>query len=65
MKTFEVIVSKRVRLKTTVKAEDEEQAKAIAQSDKNNLDYEDITHDYEGLWLDDIEEVEDEWNHIV
>ena len=60
MKTFEVIVSKRVRLKTTVKAEDEAQAKAIAQSDKNNLDYEDITHDYEGLWLDDIEEVEDE-----
>ena len=29
MKTFEVIVSKRVRFKTTVKAENEEQAKLI------------------------------------
>ena len=42
MKTFEVIVSKRVRFKTIVKAENEEQGKAIAQSNDSNLDYEDI-----------------------
>ena len=58
MKTFEVIVSKRVRFKTTVKAENEEQAKDIAKSNDSNLDYEDITHNYEELWLDDIYEDE-------
>ena len=58
MKTFEVIVSKRVRFKTIVKAENEEQGKALAQSNDSNLDYEDITHDYEGLWIDDIYEEE-------
>ena len=59
MKTFEVIVSKRVRFKTTVKAENEEQAKDIAKSNDSNLDYEDITHNYEELWLDDIYEDEE------
>ena len=34
------------------------QGKAIAQSNDSNLDYEDITHDYEGLWIDDIYEEE-------
>ena len=59
MKTFEVIVSKRVRFKTTVKAENEEQAKDIAKSNDSNLDYEDITHNYEELWLYDIYEDEE------
>ena len=57
MKTFEVIVSKRVRFKTTVKAENEEQAKDIAQDgfDKDELDYEELQAQ-DGLWIDDIYE---------
>ncbi len=37
MKTFEVIVSKRVRFKTIVKAENEELGKANAQSNDRNF----------------------------
>jgi len=48
-----------VRFKTSVKAENEEQAKDIAKSNDSNLDYEDITHNYEELWLDDIYEDEE------
>ena len=62
MKTFEVIVSKRVRFKTIVKAKNEEQAKNIAQSNDSNLDYEDITHSNEELWVDDIYEDEEQAN---
>tara|TARA_R110000824_G_scaffold343608_1_gene530231 strand:+ start:280 stop:459 length:180 start_codon:yes stop_codon:yes gene_type:complete len=55
MKTFNVIASKRIRLETTIKAENEEQAKNMVDT-SNNLDWEDITHDPEGLWIDSIYE---------
>ena len=39
MKKFKVIVSRRDRFSVLVEAEDEEQAKEIAQSDSDKLDY--------------------------
>jgi len=60
MKKFKVIVSRRDRFSVLVEAENEEQAKIIAQSDSNKLNYEELQAQ-DGLWVDDIyEEDEDE-----
>ena len=60
MKKFKVIVSTRDRWSVLVEAENEEQAKDIAQDgfDKDELDYEELQAQ-DGLWIDDIYE-EDE-----
>ena len=58
MKKFKVIVSRRDRFSGLVEAEDEEQAKEIAQSDSDKLDYEELQAQ-DGLFIDDIYE-EDE-----
>ena len=58
MKKFKVIVSRRDRFSVLVEAEDEEQAKEIAQSDSDKLDYEELQAQ-DGLFIDDIYE-EDE-----
>ena len=58
MKKFIVIVSRRDRFSVLVEAEDEEQAKEIAQSDSDKLDYEELQAQ-DGLFIDDIYE-EDE-----
>ena len=58
MKKFRVIVSRRDRFSVLVEAEDEEQAKEIAQSDSDKLDYEELQAQ-DGLFIDDIYE-EDE-----
>ena len=57
MATFKVIVSKRDRWSVLVEAENEEQAKDIAQDgfDKDELDYEELQAQ-DGLWIDDIYE---------
>ena len=57
MKTFKVIVSRRDRWSVLVKAENEEQAKDIAQDgfDKDKLDYEELQAQ-DSLWIDDIYE---------
>ena len=44
MKKFRVIVSRRDRFSVLVEAENEEQAKIIAQSDSNKLNYEIIDY---------------------
>ena len=59
MKKFKVIVSRRDRFSVLVEAENEEQAKIIAQSDSNKLNYEELQAQ-DGLWVDDIYEEEDE-----
>jgi hypothetical protein len=59
MRKFKVIVSRRDRFSVLVEAEDEEQAKEIAQSDSNKLNYEELQAQ-DGLWVDDIYEEEDE-----
>ena len=60
MKKFKVIVSRRDRFSVLVEAENEEQAKIIAQSDSNKLNYKNL-QDQGSLWVDDIyEEDEDE-----
>ena len=58
MKKFKVIVSRRDSFSVLVEAEDEEQAKEIAQSDSDKLDYEELQAQ-DGLFIDDIYE-EDE-----
>ena len=58
MRKFRVIVSRRDRFSVLVEAEDEEQAKEIAQSDSDKLDYEELQAQ-DGLFIDDIYE-EDE-----
>ena len=60
MATIKVIVSKRDRWSVLVEAENEEQAKDIAQDgfDKDELDYEELQAQ-DGLFIDDIYE-EDE-----
>ena len=58
MKKFKVIVSRRDRFSVLVEAEDEEQAKEIAQSDSDKLEYEELQAQ-DGLFIDDIYE-EDE-----
>ena len=57
MATFKVIVSKRDRWSVLVEAENEEQAKDIAQDgfDKDELDYEELQAQ-DSLWIDDIYE---------
>jgi len=57
MATFKVIVSKRDRWSVLVEAENEEQAKDIAQDgfDKDELDYEELQAQ-DGLFIDDIYE---------
>ena len=59
MKKFRVIVSRRDRFSVLVEAENEEQAKIIAQSDSNKLNYEELQAQ-DSLWVDDIYEEEDE-----
>jgi len=59
MKKFRVIVSRRDRFSVLVEAENEEQAKIIAQSDSNKLNYEELQAQ-DDLWVDDIYEDEDE-----
>ena len=59
MKKFKVIVSRRDRFSVLVEAENEEQAKIIAQSDSNKLNYEELQAQ-DSLWVDDIYEEEDE-----
>jgi hypothetical protein len=60
MRKFRVIVSRRERFSVLVEAENEEQAKIIAQSDSNKLNYKNL-QDQGSLWVDDIyEEDEDE-----
>ena len=57
MATFKVIVSTRDRWSVLVEAENEEQAKDIAQDgfDKDELDYEELQAQ-DGLWIDNIYE---------
>ena len=59
MATFKVIVSKRDSWSVLVEAENEEQAKDIAQDgfDKDELDYEELQAQ-DGLFIDDIYEEE-------
>ena len=59
MRKFRVIVSRRNRFSVLVEAENEEQAKIIAQSDSNKLNYEELQAQ-DSLWVDDIYEEEDE-----
>ena len=56
MKTFEIIVSNRNRFKTKIEANTEKEAKEIAQTSKG-LDWEDITHDSNEVWIDNIDEI--------
>ena len=57
MATFKVIVSRRDSWSVLVEAENEEQAKNIAQDgfDKDELDYEELQAQ-DGLFIDDIYE---------
>ncbi len=57
MATFKVIVSKRDRWSVLVEAENEEQAKDIAQDgfDKDELDYEELQAQ-DGLFIDEVYE---------
>ena len=57
MATFKVIVSKRDRWSVLVEAENEEQAKDIAQDgfDKDELDYEELQAQ-DGLFIDELYE---------
>ena len=57
MKKFKVIVSTRDRWSVLVEAENEEQAKDIAQDgfDKDELDYEELQAQ-DGLFIDDVYE---------
>ena len=55
MKKFKVIVSRRDRFSVLVEAEDEEQAKEIAQSDSDKLDYEELQAQ-DGLFIDEVYE---------
>lgn len=59
IKKFKVFVSRRDRWSVLVEAENEEQAKDIAQDgfDKDELDYEELQAQ-EGLFIDDIYEEE-------
>ena len=57
MTAFKVIVSKRDRWSVLVEAENEEQAKDIAQDgfDKDELDYEELQAQ-DGLFIDEVYE---------
>ena len=57
MATFKVIVSRRDSWSVLVEAENEEQAKDIAQDgfDKDELDYEELQAQ-DGLFIDDVYE---------